>query len=143
MKFKVTNWAEYDAGLRQRGSLTLLVTSEAVDGWAAPSLRARGGQKRYSDLAIETALSLRLVFGLRLRQAKAFLTSVLRLMGLDLAVPDHTALSRRANKWRSPNKRQGHRNPGKGPAHRHRNKDCNPFIRRPMHQRLYARHAWK
>ena len=36
-------------------------------------------------------------------------------MGLDLAVPDHTTLSRRANKWRLPNKRQGH--PGKGPVH--------------------------
>lgn len=38
-------------------------------------------------------------------------------MGLDLAVPDHTTLSRRANKWRSPDKRQGHRLPGKGPVH--------------------------
>lgn len=78
--------------------------------------------KRYSDLAIETALTLGLVFGLRLRQAEGFLTSVLRLMGLDLAVPDHTTLSRRANRWRLPDKRQGHRNPGnrnpgKGPVH--------------------------
>ena len=117
MKFKVTNWAEYDAGLRQRGSLTLWVTSEAVDGWAAPRRKTRGGQPRYSDLAIESALTLRLVFGLRLRQAEGFLTSVLRLMGLDLAVPDHTTLSRRANKSRLPNRRQGHRLPGKGPVH--------------------------
>jgi hypothetical protein len=117
MNFKVTNWAEYDAGLRQRGSLTVWVTSEAVDGWAAPRRKTRGGQPRYSDLAIESALTLGLVFGLRLRQAEGFLTSVLRLMGLDLAVPDHTTLSRRANKWRSPNKRQGHRLPGKGPVH--------------------------
>ncbi|PDS63107.1 IS5/IS1182 family transposase [Rhizobium anhuiense] len=117
MKFKVTNWAEYDAGLRQRGSLTLWVTSEAVDGWAAPRRKTRGGQPRYSDLAIETALTLGLVFGLRLRQAEGFLTSVLRLMGLDLAVPDHTTLSRRASKWRLPNKRQGHRLPGKEPIH--------------------------
>ncbi len=84
MNFKVTNWAEYDAGLRQRGSLTLWVTLEAVDGWAAPRRKTRGGQKRYPDLAIETALTLGLVFGLRLLQAEGFLTSVLRLMGLDL-----------------------------------------------------------
>jgi len=115
MKFKVTNWAEYDAGLRQRGSLTVWVTSEAVDGWAAPRRKTRGGQPRYSDLAIETALTLGLVFGLRLRQAEGFLTSVLRLMGLDLAVPDHTTLSRRTNKRRSPDKRQGHRR--QGPVH--------------------------
>jgi hypothetical protein len=117
MKFKVTNWAEYDAGLRQRGSLTLWITLEAVDGWAAPRRKTRGGQPRYSDLAIETALTLGLVFGLRLRQAEGFLTSVLRLMGLDLPAPDHTTLSRRANKWRSPDKRQGHRLPRKGPVH--------------------------
>jgi len=54
---------------------------------------------------------------LRLRQAEGFLKSVLRLMGLDLAVPDRTKLSRRANKWRSPDKRQGHCAPGKGAVH--------------------------
>jgi hypothetical protein len=90
MKFKVTNWAEYDAGLRQRGSLTLWVTSEAVNGWAAPRRKTKGGQPRYSDLAIETALMLGLVFGLRLRQSEGFLSSVLALMGLDLPAPDHT-----------------------------------------------------
>ncbi|NRP89107.1 hypothetical protein GFPCMMHI_05032 [Ensifer adhaerens] len=117
MKFKVTNWAEYGAGLRQRGSLTLRITSETVEGWAARRRKTRGGRSRYSDLAIETTLTLGLVFGLRLRQAEGFLTSVLRPMGLDLAVPDHTTLSRRANNWRSPNKRQGHRLPEKGPVH--------------------------
>jgi len=30
MKFKVTNWAEYKAGLRRRGSLTPWVTDEAL-----------------------------------------------------------------------------------------------------------------
>jgi hypothetical protein len=108
MKFKVTNWAEYDAGLRQRGSLTLWVTSEAVDGWAAPRRKTRGGQPRYSDLAIETALTFGLVFGLRLRQTEGFLSSVLALMGLDLPTPDHTTLSRRARTW-SPPARCGNR----------------------------------
>jgi hypothetical protein len=44
----------------------------------------RGGQPRYSDLAIETALTLGLVFGLKLRQTEGLLASVLKLMGLDL-----------------------------------------------------------
>src|ERR1035437_764301 len=35
MKFRVKNWAEYDAGLRRRGSLTLWVTAEVLDGWNA------------------------------------------------------------------------------------------------------------
>ena len=99
MKFKVTNWAEYDAGLRQRGSLTLWVTEEALADWAAPRRKTRGGQPLYSDLAIETTLMLGMVFGLRLRQSEGLLSSVLELMRLDLPVPDHTTLSRRASAW--------------------------------------------
>jgi hypothetical protein len=105
MKFKVTNWAEYDAGLGQRGSLTLWITSQAVEGWAGRRRKTRGGQLRYSDLAIETALTLGLVFGLRLRQTEGFLSSVLALMGLDLPAPDHTTLSRRARTWSPPTRR--------------------------------------
>ena len=45
---------------------------------------------------IETALTLRLVFGLPLRQAEGFLRSVLSLMSVDLEAPDHTTLSRRS-----------------------------------------------
>ncbi len=104
MKFKVTNWREYETGLRRRGSLTLWVTPEALSSWQAPKRTTRGGQPRYSDLAIETALTLGLVFDLRLRQTEGFVTSMLKLIGLDLVVPDHTTVSRRANKPRAPNK---------------------------------------
>jgi len=111
IKFQVTNWREYEACLRRRGSLTL---------WHAGSLvvlaTIRGGQPRYSDLAIETALTLGLVFGLRLRQTEGLLASVLQL-GLDLAVPDHTTLSRRASVSRLPDRRQARRFPGDGPVH--------------------------
>jgi hypothetical protein len=62
----------------------------------APRTGQRGGQRKYSDLAIETALVLRLVFHLPLRQAEGFLRSVFKIMGLDLAAPDHTTLSRRS-----------------------------------------------
>ena len=72
MKFKVTNWAEYEAGLRRRGSLTLWITLEALVGWAALRRKTRGGQPLYSDLAIETTLMLGMVFGLRLRQSEGF-----------------------------------------------------------------------
>jgi hypothetical protein len=76
MKFKVTNWAEYESGLRRRGSLTLWVTAEALSSWQAPKRTTRGGQPRYSDLAIETALTLGLAFSLRLRQTEGLLVSV-------------------------------------------------------------------
>ncbi|ABC92959.1 UNVERIFIED_ORG: hypothetical protein GGE64_006710 [Rhizobium etli] len=116
MKLELTNWAEYEAGLRRRGSLTLWISPEALSSWWAPKRTTRGGQPRYSDLAIETALTLGLVFGLRLRQTEGFVSSVLKLIGLDLAVPDHTTLSRRASKPRAPKKRQEFRLPDKGPS---------------------------
>ena len=56
----------------------------------------RGGQRKFSDHAIETALTLRLVFRLPLRQAEGFLRSVLTLMNVHLEAPDHTTLSRRS-----------------------------------------------
>lgn len=112
MKFKVTNWAGYEAGLCRRGSLTLWMIAEALSSWQAAKRTTR-----YSDLAIETALTVGLVFGLRLRQTEGLLISVLELMGLDLAVPDHTTLSRRARAWQSPEGRLGRRIPGEGPVH--------------------------
>lgn len=93
------------------------MTPEALPCWQAPKQTKRGGQPRYSDLAIDSVLMLGLVFGLRLRQTEGFITSVLKLIGLDLAVPDHTTLSRRASKQRAPNKRSGDRIPGNGPVH--------------------------
>ena len=116
MKFKVTNWLEYEAGLRRRGSLTLWLTEDALTGWQAPRRTTRGGQLRYSDLAIETVLTLGCVFGLRLRQSEGLMTSLLDLMGVDLPVPDHTTPSRRA-RAREPSAER-HRHPdGDGPLH--------------------------
>ena len=61
--------------------------------WA--SVGKRGGQLQYSDLAIETALTLRLIVHLPLRQTAGFLTSIFGMLGLELSAPDHTTLSRR------------------------------------------------
>jgi hypothetical protein len=69
MKFKVRNWASYEAGLRRRGSLTLWVTDEAIAKWQAPPRLSPGGQAHYSDMAIETALMLRLAAG-KVRRAR-------------------------------------------------------------------------
>ena len=117
MKFKVTNWAEYEAGLRRRGSLTLWITPEALADWAAPRRKTRGGQPLYSDLAIETTLMLGMVFGLRLRQSEGFLNSVLEMMALDLPVPDHTTLSRRATTWKPSAISNDRQHVASGPLH--------------------------
>ena len=106
-KHRVTNWAEYDAGLRARGSLTVWFTPEAVAAWAAAPRTTRGGQASYSDLAIATALTLRAVFRLALRQTEGLISSILQLLDLDLAVPDHSTLSRRAATLEVPRPKAG------------------------------------
>jgi hypothetical protein len=95
-RHRVRNWAEYDAALRQQGSLTVWFSDEAIAAWRAEPRTTRGGQAHYSALAIRTALTLRAVFRLALRQTEGLIGSVLKLLGLDLAVPDHSTLSRRA-----------------------------------------------
>jgi hypothetical protein len=83
-RHRVTNWAAYEAGLRARGSLTVWFSAEAIEGWRAAPRTTRGGQPSYSDLAIATALTLRAVFRLALRQTEGLIGSILRLLGLDL-----------------------------------------------------------
>ena len=95
-RHRVTNWAAYDAGLRGRGSLTIWFTEAAIATWRAEPRTTRGGQPRYSSLAITTALTLRAVFRLALRQTEGLIGSIIALLGLDLAIPDHSTLSRRA-----------------------------------------------
>jgi hypothetical protein len=72
MSFKVQNWAEYEAGLRRRGSLTLWIEEEALQNWQS---RGPNGQCRYSAVAIETCLMLRTAFRMALRQAEGLLRS--------------------------------------------------------------------
>src|SRR5947209_14385582 len=93
---RVANWAEYDAALRQRGSLTVWFTEAAIAAWKAELRTTPGGQPHYSALAIMTALTLRSIFRLALRQTEGLIGSIIGLLGLDLAVPDHSTLSRRA-----------------------------------------------
>jgi Transposase DDE domain len=106
-RHRVTNWSDYDAALRQRGSLTVWFTGEAIAGWRAEPRTTRGGQPHYSALAILTALTLRAVFRLALRQTEGLIGSILRLLGLDLTVPDHSTLSRRAGTLEVPRPRPG------------------------------------
>ena len=94
-QYRIRNWREYERGLRNRGDVTIWLSEEAIAAWTPAKNGLRGGQRRYSNPAILTALTLGVVFRLPLRQTEGFLDSLLSLMGLDLKAPDHTTLSRR------------------------------------------------
>ena len=94
-RYRVGNWPAYERALVQRGDVTLWLSPAAIAAWT-PGLSGRpGGPRKFSDHAIETALTLRLVFRLPLRQTEGFVRSVLTLMATGLDAPDHTTLSRR------------------------------------------------
>ena len=100
---RVTNWRAYDAS----GS-----SEAAVAAWHAEPRTTPGGQPHCWSLAITTALTLKAVFRLALRQTEGLIGSIIRLLGLDLPVPNHTTLSRRAETLEVPRPRSG-----SGPVH--------------------------
>ena len=82
-------------------------TEAAIAAWHAEPRTTPGGQPHYSALAITTALTLKAVFRLALRQTEGLIGSIIRLLGLDLPVPNHTTLSRRAETLEVPRPRSG------------------------------------
>ena len=89
-KYRVANWTAYNQALVRRGDVTVWLSSDAIAAWTPRRSGRRGGQRRYSDLAIETALTLRLLYHLPLRQAEGFLHALFGMMRLDLSAPDYT-----------------------------------------------------
>lgn len=80
-EYRVRNWPEYEQGLRDRGDVSVWFTGEAANSWLWRATGKTGGPRLYSDLAIETTLMLRTVFGLPLRQAEGFVGLLLRMLG--------------------------------------------------------------
>ncbi len=74
--YRIRNWAEYEAALQKRGDLTVWLSDAALDAWRAPASGKPGGQRTYADIAIEAALTIRMVFHLPLRQTEGFLRSL-------------------------------------------------------------------
>lgn len=94
--YRIRNWAEYDRALVRRGSLTIWVDRGSLDAWDHQGPPRWGAKFVYSDAAIQCLLTLRAVFHLPLRATQGMAASIFELMGLDLAVPHDSTLSRRA-----------------------------------------------
>ena len=91
--YKTKNWPAYNTALKRRGSLTIWFDPAMT--WSAMPTGKRGRQPAYGDAAIQTCLTMKVLFGMALRQTTGFVESLLQLIGLDWAVPDFSTLSRR------------------------------------------------
>ena len=91
--YKTKNWSNYSRALKQCGSLSIWF--DAAMTWDALPSGKQGRQQTYSDAAMQACLTIKVLFGLPLRQTTGFLESLLELVGLDWAVPDFSTLCRR------------------------------------------------
>ncbi len=91
--YRTTNWSSYNAALRRRGSLLVWLDREME--WLAPASHRPGRPQTFSDAAIQFCLSIKVLFGLAMRQTIGMVASLLNLAGLDWPVPDFSTLCRR------------------------------------------------
>ena len=95
-KYKVRNWREYNQALVDRGRIEFWISAEAIAAWEERQRTGKRGKPTlFSNIAIETALTLQQVFRLPLRQTEGFLASTLKRLGAEVKAPDHSTLSLR------------------------------------------------
>lgn len=92
-KYRTTNWKEYNAALKSRGSLLIWLDKDML--WQGRASGKRGRSPKYSEAAIQFCLTIKSLFNLALRQAMGMAQSLLKLAGLDWQVPDFSTVSRR------------------------------------------------
>ena len=92
-RYRTTNWSDYTASLKKRGSLLIWLDKEMA--WLAPPDGSPGRPSVFSDAAIQFCLTIKVLFKLPLRQTTGMVASLLKLADLDWAVPDYTTLCRR------------------------------------------------
>lgn len=101
--YRIRNWKEYNAALKQRGSITFWVSEQVIEQWNnSEKTGKRGASNNYSDVAIATMTTVKSLFHLGGRQTQGFVESLFNLMGIELEVPDHStkvSAFREAGKW--------------------------------------------
>ncbi len=91
--YRTTNWSDYNAAMRQRGSLPVWFDPNTV--WHAGKAGKRGRPETFSDTAVQGCLTLKVLFGLPLRQTVGLVESLIRMAGLDWPMLDYSTLCRR------------------------------------------------
>ena len=94
-KYHLANWPAYNAGLTQRGSLTLWLWEDVAQQWYHQGRAQKGGQFIYANSCILLLLTLKITFKLPFRQLEGFACSLMELLQLNLTVPNYSQICRR------------------------------------------------
>ncbi|WP_373369642.1 transposase [Laribacter hongkongensis] len=92
-RYRTTNWPEYNRSLQNRNNLTVWLSPDTP--WLGKRTGVNGRPPVYTDAAIQTVLTLKVLFRLALRHARGLVCSLLKLPGLDWPVPCFSTVSRR------------------------------------------------
>jgi hypothetical protein len=94
-KYRLRNWSSYNAGLQQRGSLTLWLSEDVAQQWYHQVQRQKGGEFIYADECILLLSTLKVTFKLPFRQLEGFACWLMALLKLGLRVADYSQICRR------------------------------------------------
>jgi hypothetical protein len=95
--YRVTNWKKYNESLVRRGDITLWFAEDVIVAWEHANQEVKVGRPfTYSDTAIECLLALRELFHLPYRQTEGLGRALVKLMEVEVAIPDFTSLAKRA-----------------------------------------------
>lgn len=95
-KYKVRNWKEYNEMLVKRGEIIFHITKQAMEEWEKTKKTGkRGPPRKFSDTAIETALTIQQYFRLPLRAAEGVVRGMLEALGASCGAPDYSTLCKR------------------------------------------------
>ena len=92
-RYRTTNWSDYNQALINRGNLTFWIDPNTK--WHADPNGKSGRNHTFSDIAIQTCLTIKVLFNLPLRQTQGFMQSIITLAKLDWEAPNYSTLSRR------------------------------------------------
>ncbi len=95
-RYKTTDWKQYNKAQLNHGSLTFWIDEETIREWKQSKQNNRSRPRRFSQLAITTALMVKRVFSMPLRALRGFLDSLFKLASIPLICPHYTSISRRA-----------------------------------------------
>jgi hypothetical protein len=97
--YAIQNWGDYNESLVRRGDVTFWFSEDVVDAWEHENDAKKNGRPFvFSDVAIETLLTIRELFRLPYRQTEGLGRALAKLMGAQIVIPHHTSLQKRAAK---------------------------------------------
>lgn len=101
--YRVRNWKDYNQALVNRGSITFWIDEQTIEDWHSKLKPVKRGRPlKYSDDAIICALTLKAIYKLTYRSTEGFLSSLIKLLNLDIDAPDYSLLCKRQSKLNIP-----------------------------------------